>query len=182
MKYFIMLVVLASTLTVSNVEAAQKQKRVENFSLHQKHILTTAYNLAKEDGLKNPYILSGILLVESNAGKGKKFRTSKHKPLYDKSVGIAQILPSTAKMILKRYPNLRNKMNNKGLNSNLANNDSFNISLASKYLVELSKKNHSDAQLIAAYNLGHSIKKPEKMFYVKKVQSQIRNIQNEFNQ
>lgn len=187
MKYIFMLF-LAATFTVSNVEAKEEkhkkivQKHVEEhveLTLKQKQLLTTAYHQAKEDGLINPFVLPGILMVESKAGAGKKFRTARHKPHYDQSVGIAQIIASTARGVLKKHPEVKAKMGNKGLDYELANNDHFNIAIASSYLQDLSEITHSEAQLIAAYNTGRVVKRPERMGYVKKVQSNIVRVKKE---
>ena len=185
MKNLIMLF-LATSLTVSSVEAKEDtlKKKVKHdqsieLSSKQKQLLTTALDTAREDGHKNPFILPGIIMVESKAGTAKKFRTAKHKPSYDKSVGLAQIIASTARGVMKRHPEVKSAMKSKDLDYELANNDRFNIVIASKYLNDLSEFTHGEAQLIAAYNTGHVVKRPERMSYVKLVQKNISLVKRE---
>ena len=190
MKYLIALLFVATTLTVSNVDASDKKQKhakiVQKHSqesagltLDQKQILTSAITMAKKDGHKNPYILPGIIMVESKAGTAKKFRTARHKPSYDQSVGLVQIIASTAKGVVNRHPELKKQLSNKGLAYDLANNDKFNMSVASSYLSDLSEFAHTEDQLIAAYNTGHLVKRPEKMKYVKLVQTHVARIKKE---
>lgn len=183
-----MLLALASTLIFSNVEAKEKNHKqvvhkhsresVELSSL-QKHNLSIAFNIAKSDGHKNPYLLPGLIMVESTAGAGQKFRSARHKPRRDQSVGIAQIIASTARSVVAHHPELKKHIGNRGLAYDLANNDVFNIHIASAYLSDLSKNTHSEAALIAAYNTGHIVRRPEKMAYVRKVQKNINKMRRE---
>ena len=185
MKNLIMLF-LATSLTVSSVEAKEdkSKKKVHHdqsieLTSKQKQLLTTALNTAKRDGHKNPYLLPGIIMVESKAGTALRFRTAKHKPARDQSVGIAQIIASTAKGVIKRHPEVKQTMGNKGLEYELAHNDLFNINIASNYLNDLAEITHSDAQLLGAYNTGYVVKQPERMHYVKKVQKEILKLKRE---
>jgi hypothetical protein len=175
--------ILAVILTVSNVEAnAREHNRVDqkhaqervDLTLKQKQLLTSALETAKKDGHKDPYLLPGLIMHESTAGTAEKFRTARHKPSYDQSVGVAQILPGTASGVLKRHPDLKGLMKSKNVASELANNDKFNVAIASNYLNDLVKGDPrigmSNAYIVAAYNTGHFVKKPEKMKYVKLVQ------------
>jgi len=151
----------------------------EHFNTTQKAILRTAFTTAKQEGLKNPIILPGIILHESGAGTAKKFRTSKHKAAHDQTVGLGQIKTGTAKAIISRHPELKQHMHSKDVQHELAYNDKFNIYVAALYLKDLQEDAHSDNQLIAAYNLGHVPKKPEKMGYVKLVNKSIYNIKKD---
>jgi hypothetical protein len=148
----------------------------ETFNTTQKAILKTAFTTAKQEGLKNPIILSGIILHESGAGTAEKFRTSKHKAAHDQTVGLGQIKTGTAKAVIARHPEIKQHMHSKDVQHELAYNDLFNIYVAALYLKDLQEDAHSDDQLIAAYNLGHVPKKPEKMGYVKLVNSSISSI------
>jgi soluble lytic murein transglycosylase-like protein len=186
MKYFYMLF-LAATITVSTVEAKETHRKIvqkhvklhEELTLSQKQILTSAFNTAKKEGNYNPLILPGIIFVESTAKGGPKVRSTKHKPVYDKSVGLAQIIAGTAESVIKDHPELKRHMKSKNLAHELAYNDTFNIMVANSYLSDLSQFTHSDAQLIAAYNTGHIVKKPERMGYVKKVQKSVSRMRKE---
>lgn len=184
MKKFMILLMLLSLTT--SVEAKQHIKKVKSnhqqisekkeiLTNKQKEILKVALNTAKKDGLRNPKILPGIIMHESKAGNAKNFRTSRHKPSYDQTVGLGQIKASTAKSVLEENPDLKAKMKSSNIKSELANNDLFNIAIASRYLKYLSKHSKSDSHLIAAYNLGNSygIKNPDKLPYVRSVRHEM---------
>lgn len=151
----------------------------QSFNSNQKAILRTAYSTAKQEGLKNPVILPGIILHESGAGTAAKFRTSKHKAAHDQTVGLGQIKTGTAKAVLSKHPEIKQYMRSRDIQHELAYNDLFNIYVAALYLKDLQEDAHSDNQLIAAYNLGHVPKKPEKMGYVKLVNKSIYSIKKD---
>lgn len=146
---------------------------------YQRNILNTAYTIAKRDGIKKPEILSGIILQESKAGLAPKFRTSKHKSAKDQTVGLSQLKDSTARAILKQFPELKTqyKINEDKLHEALANNDEFNIAIASKYIKMLYDQFKSDDMVIAAFNMGPAgvkkVDKPWKLEYVKYVRNHI---------
>jgi hypothetical protein len=155
--------------------AHHKPDKTHSLSDNQKRVLHTAYNIGKADGLKNPAILSGIILQESKAGSQPNFRTSRHKKAIDQTTGLGQIKVGTAKGILKQYPELKQKMKSNNLAHELAFNDEFNMSVASKYLKSLYEIRHDDDFVIAAFNQGPGgvSKRPWKLPYVKSVKNHI---------
>ena len=114
-------------------------------------------------------------MQESKAGIQANFRTSKHKKACDQTVGLAQIKTGTAKGILKQYPELKQKMKSGNLTHELAYNDDFNISVASKYLKSLYEIRHDDDFAIASFNQGPGgvSRKPWKLPYVRQVKKHI---------
>lgn len=135
----------------------------DNLSDHQYKILNEAYSQAKKDGHDNPEILQGILLQETRAGGLKQYKVAGHEfglGAGERYYGVAQIKKSAAKDVLAEYPELKSEYNfhtdtDEELIANLIMNDSFNISVASKYLLILKRRyNISDKNLIAAYNQG----------------------------
>lgn len=159
-------------------ESGKSSHKNEPLSVNQKNIITLAYNTAKEDGLRQPEVLAGIIFQESKAGGAAKFRTSKHKKACDQTVGLGQIKTGTARSMLKRFPELKQKFGipDSQITNALANNDKFNVAVASKYLVYLSTMYRGDA-LIASYNMGEGgvkkLRNPSKLHYVRMVNKHI---------
>lgn len=116
-------------------------------------IMRSAYNIAKEDGHKDPSILQGIVMVETGAGTGKMISPSG-------SIGVSQILIGTAKYVLLKFPTLSSKYFPTGftkseLYNKLLQDHNFNMRVASKYLLLMGKENHlAGDRLILAYNRG----------------------------
>lgn len=159
-------------------ESGKSSYKNEPLSVNQKNIITLAYNTAKEDGLRQPEVLAGIIFQESKAGEAAKFRTSKHKKACDQTVGLGQIKTQTAKSVIRRFPELKKKFGipDSQVGTALAHNDKFNVAVASKYLVYLSTMYKGDA-LIASYNMGEGgvkkLRNPSKLPYVKSVNKHI---------
>jgi hypothetical protein len=159
-------------------ESGKSSHKNEPLSVNQKNIITLAYNTAKEDGLRQPEVLAGIIFQESKAGEAAKFRTSKHKKACDQTVGLGQIKTGTARAVLKRFPELKKKFGipDSQITNALAHNDKFNVAVASKYLVYLSTMYRGDA-LIASYNMGEGgvkkLRNPSKLHYVRMVNKHI---------
>lgn len=159
-----------------------KSSKNEPLSKHQRDILSLAYATGKKDGLKKPEILAGIIYQESKAGTAAKFRTAAHKGANDQTVGLGQIKVKTAKGVLKRFPKLKERfgISDKNIAKNLANNDEFNIAVASKYLVMICENKCSSDFLTAAYNKGEGgaskLRAPGKLPYVKLVNKHIANL------
>lgn len=159
-------------------ESGKSSYKNEPLSVNQKNIITLAYNTAKADGLRQPEVLAGIIYQESKAGEAAKFRTSKHKKACDQTVGLGQIKTKTAKSVMRRFPELKQKFGipDSQIENALAYNDKFNVAVASKYLVYLSTMYKGDA-LIASYNLGEGgvkkLRNPSKLPYVQVVNKHI---------
>lgn len=135
----------------------------ENPSTRQARVLTMAYEIAERDGHRYPQLLQGILLQETRAGgiaryavAGGEFGLATNKRYY----GLGQIKLSAAKDVLKAYPELWQQFNfhtrlDEEIIAKLIENDEFNISIASKYLLILRSYGYSTPhELAKAYNMG----------------------------
>ena len=129
----------------------------------QAEILVMAYDIAKRDGHKFPQLLQGIVLQESKAGAlasykvaGQEFGLKANERYY----GVAQIKLSAARAVLSKYPNMMEDFDfhtrtDEEVIAKLIENDRFNISIASKYLLVLGSLGYNTAkQLALAYNQG----------------------------
>lgn len=156
----------------------------------QEAIIKTAVKVASEDGFLKPKILAAIIYQESKAGQATLFRTADHKRAHDKSVGLGQIKADTARYVLNAYPELISqfKISEKQLSSNryllkrLGYDDTFNMMIASKYLLMLYKIKPNINWVIAAYNMGPgnamNLSHPEKFEYVKLVNSHMKTVKD----
>jgi LysM domain len=135
----------------------------ERLEGHQTTLLSIAYQTAKDDGLKQPQLLQAILLQESAAGElrsykvaGQEFGLTTNHRYY----GVAQIKLDAAHEVLKHYPELWEQFKfhthtDEEVIAKLIENDTFNIAVASKYLVLLNKMGYkSPRAMAAAYNMG----------------------------
>lgn len=138
-------------------------KLPDNLSDRQTQLLTMAYDIAKKDGHNQPQILQGIILQESNAGDlnsykvaGQEFGLKTNERYY----GVSQIKLVAAKEVLARYPSMRNDFSfhtkaDEEIIAKLIENDEFNLSIASKYLLVLKSLGYDTIkQLALAYNQG----------------------------
>jgi predicted nucleic-acid-binding protein len=134
----------------------------EKLTIEQNRILNFAYKTAKEDGHKHPEILQAILLQETRAGDMKSFKVAGQEfglKTNERYYGIAQIKLDAAKDVLKTYPDIKNKYNfhtdtDEEIIAHLIMNDEFNIEVASKYLLIISRYNKDSNFIIGAYNKG----------------------------
>lgn len=154
----------------------------KQLSDQQTDVLKMAYSVAKKDGLRNPAILTGIIMQESKAGTADRFRTASHKRRVDQSVGLAQIKADTAKGVLAENPDLKttfNVSNGSNIKQKLATDDKFNVAIASRYLRSLYKIRNDDTWVIAAYNRGPGNvgKTPWKIPYVRLVYNHMKTLQ-----
>jgi hypothetical protein len=127
-------------------------------SSKQQSLIDYAYQVAEEDGHKQPKYLVGVIRVESRAGEGDKFRIVKQGVGKAMSVfyGVAQLSIGAAKTAMQRFPDLWNDFNTQTddeLKARLILDDWFNIRVASKYLLLMGVNKNPDAG-IAAYNVG----------------------------
>jgi hypothetical protein len=129
----------------------------------QAELLRMAYDIAKKDGHEHPQILQGIILQESHAGElgsykvaGQEFGLRTNERYY----GVAQIKLVAAKEVMTRYPTLRDQFDfhtrtDEEIIAKLIENDEFNLSIASKYLLVLRGMGYDTMkQLALAYNQG----------------------------
>lgn len=147
----------------NSVGGGMSIKLPKDLSPHQAQLLTMAYEIAKEDGHKQPQLLQGILLQETKAGKmasykvaGQEFGLKTNERYY----GLFQIKLAAAKDAMKAYPEIRKEFNfqtntDEEIIAKLIENERFNTSIASKYLLVLKKAGYDTiAQLSAAFNQG----------------------------
>lgn len=130
-----------------------------NLSSKQADLLAYAYDIAKIDGHKDPAILQGLILTESNAGGAPNYRVSKDKS--GLNYGVAQLRVEAAKDVLKAWPDIYSAFgfqtrSDDEIRANLILNDRFNIYVASKYLMllETSYNFSGFAEILRAYNRG----------------------------
>lgn len=134
----------------------------DNLTTTQARNITLAYDIGKKDGLV-PALLPAIILQETQAGEyhaykvaGQEYGLAANKRYY----GLAQIKLDAAKDVLKEYPSLRDDFGfhtktDEEIIAKLIENDRFNLSVASKYLVMLKEKGFNTVrQLALAYNQG----------------------------
>lgn len=129
-----------------------------NLTSTQGKLLTKAYEIAKADGHKNPELLQALLLQETQAGGMKSYRVA--NPGADAYFGPMQIKLAAARDVLQRWPVLFTKYGfhtctDDEIKANLILNESFNLEVASKYLIVLQKTyGFSGRELMNAYNRG----------------------------
>lgn len=134
----------------------------DNLTKTQVKNISLAYDIGKRDGLA-PSLLPAIILQETQAGEhraykvaGQEFGLAPNKRYY----GLAQIKLAAAKDVLDEYPSLRHTFSfhtktDEEIIAKLIENDEFNLSIASKYLVMLRDRGFSTIQQLAlAYNQG----------------------------
>jgi hypothetical protein len=130
----------------------------QNLSTEQGRLLAKAYEIAKADGHKDPELVQKILLQETLAGGMKAYRVA--NPGSDAYFGPMQIKLSATKDVLARFPSLFAKYSiqtrtDDEIKANLILNDSFNIEVASKYLLLLQREyGFKGRELLNAYNRG----------------------------
>ncbi len=129
----------------------------------QQEVLALAYDIATKDGHSQPHLLQAILLKETNAGEMKSYKVAGHelglRP-NERYYGLGQIKLSAAKEVIKKYPTLLNDFHfhtrtDEEIISKLIENDKFNITIASKYLLILRSLGYDTVKYLAlAYNQG----------------------------
>lgn len=138
-------------------------KLPEDLTSRQIKILGLAYDIAKKDGHKHPQLLQGIVLKESNAGEMKSYKVAGQEfglKTNERYYGVAQIKLAAAKDVLQRNPQMINEFKfhtktDEEIIAKLIENDVFNISVASKYLLILKALGNTTINQIAlAYNQG----------------------------
>jgi len=130
----------------------------------QAQLLGMAYDIANKDGLEHPQLLQGIILQESHAGTLKRYNVVGQeyglKPT-KRYYGVSQIKLSATWDVMKKWPALWTKFRfhtrtDDELIAKLIEDDVFNMTIASKYLLILRDTYgfSSAAQLAMAYNKG----------------------------
>lgn len=155
--------VISLTTEDGSVGGGFTLKLPEKISGNQARILSVAYDIAKRDGHSQPQILQGIVLQETKAGgmssykvAGQEFGLKTNERYY----GLAQLKLSATKDVMSRYPELWKEFNfqtrmDEELIAKLIENDNFNLSVASKYLLILKASGYNTVrQMALAYNQG----------------------------
>lgn len=129
----------------------------------QAQVLSLAYNIAKNDGHKDPKLLQAIVYQESKAGQHAAYKVAGQAyglTTNNRYYGLSQIKLSAAKDVLKRWPSLKRDFNfqtdtDEEIIAKLIENDKFNLSIASKYLILMSQYGYSSIREVAlAFNQG----------------------------
>jgi LysM domain len=121
-------------------------------------LLNVAYTIAHNDGVDPPQLLQGIIMQESHAGDLASYKVA--GPPGHRYYGVGQIKLSAAKDVLHQYPIMWNAYGfqtrtDDEVMARLIEDDTFNIAIASKYLVILRHSGyHSPNALAVAYNRG----------------------------
>jgi hypothetical protein len=129
-----------------------------DLSTSQNQILNKAYEIAKADGHKNPEIVQGVLLQETQAGGNPAYKVAGNKG--DEYFGVGQIKLGTAREVMSAYPKLwsQYKFQTKTddeLKANLILNSTFNTEITSKYLRILQLRyGLTGRDLVNAFNRG----------------------------
>ena len=164
-SYFVISKQSSAEITVASDNSSNKVSMdiPKNLSHHQAELLSQAYEIAQKDGHKQPQILQGIILQESKAGDLKSYKVAGQEfglKTNARYYGVAQIKLDAAKDVLKSYPSMKEQF---GFHTNtdeeviakLIENDKFNMSIASKYLLLLRNAGYDTIkQLAVAYNQG----------------------------
>lgn len=155
----------------------------------QAQMLALAYEIAKKDGHEYPQLLQGIILQESKAGGMEKYRVAGQEfglGPNERYYGVGQIKLAAARDVLKRHPDMWEEFDfhtstDEEVIAKLINNDRFNITVASRYLLLLRQYGFRTPQELAiAYNRGPGGARNAgpSTEYSRAVMNHIHNIQN----
>jgi len=149
------------TIPPADAESSWVVPLPDHMTTGQSHLLAIAYQTAKDDGFRQPQLLQGIILQESDAGELPGYKVGdQSSPPNRRSYGLGQIKLQTAKAVLTRYPDLWTKYQfqthtDEEIIAKLIENNGFNIAVASKYCLMLNGYGYHSAKAIAvAYNKG----------------------------
>lgn len=154
---------LPKTDTAPTVGGGLSIKMPANITDRQAKLLNMAYSIAKKDGHPFPQILQGIIMQETKAGEMRSYKVAGQEfglATNSRYYGVAQIKLSATQDVLKRFPQLKTEFGiqtsaDEEIIAKLIENDKFNLSIASKYLLILKGYGYSTLeQLALAYNQG----------------------------
>jgi LysM repeat protein len=129
----------------------------------QSALLSQAYQIAQQDGLRIPQLLQGILIQESKAGGMESYKVAGQEqglPTNLRYYGVCQVKLAAAHDVLRQHPEMWTKFGfhthtDEEVIAKLIDDDTFNLSVASKYLLILNQYGyHTAAALAVAYNRG----------------------------
>ena len=128
-----------------------------NLTSQQHKLLTMAYEIGKQNGLKDPSLMQAILLQETEAGTGR-YKVANPGP--EAYFGPMQVKLQTARDVLSRWPSLYETFGfhtrtDDEVKANLILNERFNLEVATKYIVVLKQAyGLQGRELLNAYNRG----------------------------
>ena len=129
-----------------------------NLSSKQHRLLTMAYEIGKQNGLKNPEIMQAILLQETHAGGMGSYKVANPGP--EAYFGPMQIKLKATRDVLAKWPSLYETFGfhtrtDDEVKANLILNERFNLEVATRYVLILKQTyGLSGRELINAYNRG----------------------------
>lgn len=153
----------------------------KDLSSRQLELLNFAYDIAVKDGHKYPEYVQGIIMTESNAGRGAEWRVANVSQPTNMYFGLGQIKLMTAKGVMAKFPELWKFLNTKTdqeLQARLIVDDEFNIRVTSKYALMMGV-NENPNFAITAYNQGLGGAQnvdPATWDYTKKVKAQAQKL------
>lgn len=132
-------------------------------TIDQEHLLAVAYSIAQSDGIE-PRLLQGIMLQETLAGALPSYKVAGQEAglkTNQRYYGVMQVKLDAAKDVLKRYSSLWSEYGfhthmDEEIIAKLIENDTFNIAIASKYLLILRDRHgyKTTRAMAVAYNKG----------------------------
>lgn len=140
------------------VEEVAPTPTFPNVSQQQADLLVLAQQIAEKDGHKEPKLLQGLLMQETRAGADPTY-----KKALNRCYGVLQLKIAAAIDVLTEYPDLatehgidvKNRKDREKIKKLLINDDQFNLTVGSKYLLILQKYGYSTMkQLALAWNQG----------------------------
>jgi hypothetical protein len=164
------LAITTTPTTVINVPASNTAKGggvafsiPKNLTARQTELLAMAFDVAKHDGHRHPQLLQGIILQETLAGEYHSYKVAGQElglRANERYYGVAQIKLAAARDVLTAFPRLVKEFNfhtttDEEVIAKLIENDKFNLSVASKYLLILTRYGYDTIKELAlAYNQG----------------------------
>jgi hypothetical protein len=155
----------------------------ETMSMSQHAILNKAFEIAKADGHRDPQLVQGVLLVETEAGGSSNYRVagSKTSPYY----GVGQVKLEAVRDVMAAHPSLWSKYKfqtktDDELKAHLILDTVFNIEVTSKYLRLLQTRYGLQGRdLLNAYQKGPGGYKevdPDDHYYALRVENKLAKV------
>lgn len=151
----------------------------------QTQLLNLAHKLGLEDGgPEHAEMLQAILLQETIAGQLGRIGHMT-APVGKRSYGIMQVKVSAARDVLRAHKEFGRFRSDEELIAALLTDDEFNIRIASKFFLILTKHAKSVDQSLVAYNIGlrasRKVASPDQFKYVLKTKRNLSEVVKPFN-
>ncbi|MFC1747440.1 hypothetical protein ACFL2V_01395 [Pseudomonadota bacterium] len=151
----------------------------------QAHLLNLAYKVGMEDGgIEQAELLQAILLQETIAGHLGRIGHMT-APVGKRSYGIMQVKVTAARDVLRDHKSFGRFRSDEELIAQLLTDDEFNIRVASKFFLLLSKHAKSVDRSLVAYNIGlrgsRKVASPNEFKYVIKAKRNLDHVVKPFN-